>query len=59
MMPNTTAWEYESESVCPVCSGSGEGLYDGESCYLCNGTGADLGDGFDEGYWEEDDPDER
>ena len=57
-MPNTPAWEYESESVCPICSGSGEGLYDGESCYLCNGTGTDLGDGFDEGYWEEDDPDE-
>ena len=53
-MPNTT--ELECESVCPVCSGSGEGLHDGEACYACGGTGSDLGDGFEEGYWEEDDP---
>jgi transcription initiation factor IIE alpha subunit len=25
--------------ICPQCSGSGEGMYDGSSCSRCGGTG--------------------
>ena len=28
------------EDICPVCSGSGEGGYDGSRCYYCNGRGS-------------------
>ena len=29
-----------SEStICPACSGSGEGMYDGDRCALCKGCG--------------------
>ena len=30
--------EYE-DYVCPSCRGSGEGTYDGSTCYKCKGTG--------------------
>jgi DnaJ-class molecular chaperone len=30
--------EYE-DYVCPTCRGSGEGMYDGSTCYKCKGTG--------------------
>lgn len=25
--------------ICPTCSGSGEGLYDGSRCFECKGKG--------------------
>jgi len=28
------------EDECPVCSGSGEGMYDGSRCYKCKGSGS-------------------
>lgn len=31
--------EDEADYVCPQCSGSGEGMYDGSSCSRCGGTG--------------------
>ena len=27
------------EGYCPVCNGSGEGLYDGSTCISCRGCG--------------------
>jgi len=31
--------EDELWEICPVCSGSGEGMYDGSTCYKCKGHG--------------------
>jgi DnaJ-class molecular chaperone len=31
--------EYDDDYVCPTCRGSGEGMYDGSTCYKCKGTG--------------------
>lgn len=27
--------------ICSGCSGSGEGMYDGSSCYKCHGSGVE------------------
>lgn len=42
------------EHICPACSGSGEGMYDGSTCYKCEGTGGwfnnrddDIGECYD------------
>ncbi len=33
--------EEETESdICTNCNGSGEGMYDGSTCYICNGSGS-------------------
>ena len=29
----------DDDYVCPACNGSGEGAYDGYTCYKCKGTG--------------------
>ena len=29
----------ESDWICPNCSGSGEGMYEGTTCYVCHGRG--------------------
>ena len=29
------------EDSCGVCNGSGEGMYDGSSCYYCKGSGVE------------------
>lgn len=31
--------EYDDEYICPACSGSGEGMWDGSTCRKCKGTG--------------------
>ena len=31
--------EIDEFDYCHVCNGSGEGMYDGSSCYHCGGTG--------------------
>ena len=31
--------EYDDDYICPVCNGSGEGVWDGSTCYKCKGTG--------------------
>ena len=31
----------EDDNICPACSGSGEGQYDGTTCYSCKGSGVD------------------
>ena len=35
---------------CHVCSGSGEGMYDGSSCHACGGTGNATVDKEDDCY---------
>lgn len=30
---------YDEDSICPTCSGSGEGMYDGTTCRSCKGKG--------------------
>ncbi len=40
--------EYPPEpGVCPNCSGSGEGRYEGTRCSSCKGTGESVGDSDD------------
>lgn len=34
----------DDEHICPACNGSGEGMYDGSSCYKCHGTGEEPGE---------------
>lgn len=53
--------------ICPHCDGSGEGMYDGSSCYSCRGTGVERDEEDDYSYadylydkwkderWEEED----
>lgn len=36
--PEMDEEDYESY-ICPACSGSGEGMYEGSNCYKCGGTG--------------------
>ncbi len=31
--------EHDEDYICPSCSGSGEGMYDGAVCHKCKGTG--------------------
>ena len=31
--------EEENDGICPACSGSGEGMHDGSTCYKCGGSG--------------------
>lgn len=31
--------EDDGWEICPACSGSGEGMYDGSTCYKCRGYG--------------------
>lgn len=33
--------EYDEDEICSGCSGSGEGMYDGSSCYKCHGSGVE------------------
>ena len=32
-------YEEDEDYVCPACNGSGEGMWDGSTCYKCKGTG--------------------
>jgi len=34
-----------TETICPVCEGTGEGFDEFENCNLCHGTGSNLNDG--------------
>jgi hypothetical protein len=36
---NDEGWTSE---ICPSCSGSGEGLYDGSRCFNCKGSGVET-----------------
>ena len=31
--------EDDDDYICPACSGSGEGMWDGSTCRTCKGTG--------------------
>lgn len=33
--------EEDEDEICSGCSGSGEGMYDGSSCYKCHGSGVE------------------
>ena len=33
--------EDDEEEICSGCSGSGEGMYDGSTCYKCHGSGVE------------------
>lgn len=37
------------DEICSWCSGSGEGMYDGSTCYKCKGCGHELGEKKDDG----------
>ena len=41
------------EDECPVCSGSGEGMYDGSRCYKCKGRGSVMVEVLDDEEPEE------
>jgi DnaJ-class molecular chaperone len=32
-------FDEDEDQICSGCSGSGEGMYDGSSCYKCHGSG--------------------
>jgi DnaJ-class molecular chaperone len=32
-------YDLDDEEFCSACNGSGEGMYDGATCYKCKGTG--------------------
>lgn len=34
--------EDDEDEICSGCSGSGEGMYDGSTCYKCHGSGVEL-----------------
>ena len=38
----------DEEHICPACNGSGEGMYDGSTCYKCGGTGEWMNDRDDD-----------
>ena len=39
-VPDDGVYECDPEpGICPACSGSGEGRYDGTKCHYCNGRG--------------------
>jgi hypothetical protein len=39
-VPNDGVYECEPEpGICPACSGSGEGMHEGTTCYQCKGRG--------------------
>lgn len=43
------AWMEDGEDeICGGCSGSGEGMYDGSSCYKCHGSGVEPVERSDE-----------
>ena len=42
--------EIDEYDYCHVCSGSGEGMYDGSSCHACGGTGNATVDKEDDCY---------
>jgi DnaJ-class molecular chaperone len=42
--------ETDEYDYCHVCSGSGEGMYDGSSCHACGGTGNATVDKEDDCY---------
>jgi hypothetical protein len=40
IVPNDGVYECDSEpGICPACSGSGEGMHEGTTCYQCKGAG--------------------
>ena len=40
--------EDAEEEICSRCSGSGEGMYDGSTCYKCHGSGVEPSEKEDE-----------
>jgi DnaJ-class molecular chaperone len=45
---------HTEESICPNCSGSGEGMYEGTRCSRCHGSGSVLIEVKDQPEEEED-----
>ena len=39
MEPDDT--DIDEDDICSACSGSGEGMYDGSTCYKCHGRGVE------------------
>lgn len=37
--PDGLLEEDDDEPICSACNGSGEGMYDGSTCYKCHGYG--------------------
>lgn len=41
-------YDEDEDHICPACNGSGEGMYDGSTCYKCGGTGEWMNDRDDD-----------
>jgi DnaJ-class molecular chaperone len=41
-------FEDDDEPICSACNGSGEGMYDGSTCYKCKGYGHERPERSDE-----------
>ncbi len=39
--PEVGAEDDDEDDICSGCSGSGEGMHDGASCYKCHGSGVE------------------
>lgn len=39
--PDQEFLEDDDDPICSGCNGSGEGMYDGSSCYKCHGSGVE------------------
>jgi len=42
----------DEDEICSACSGSGEGMYDGSTCYKCKGCGVEPRERQDDDYYE-------
>lgn len=39
----------DEDDICSACNGSGEGMYDGSTCYKCKGCGHEPGEQNNDG----------
>ena len=49
-MEHEHEYEEEEEDICSACNGSGEGMYDGSTCYKCRGAGIEPVNKVDDDY---------
>lgn len=48
----------DTDYICTVCNGSGEGQYDGTKCYACNGSSVERCQQDSDDFEEPDEPDD-
>ncbi len=56
---NRDIMQEDNDDLCPVCSGSGEGQYDGTVCQSCHGSGVEGASTNDDDYDEDKEDDRR